>query len=67
MHMQEMHIVAQKIPKWSRKWILLQILSVFALIISLCAAIGSIEYVVDALRVSSATFATLWYEALLSE
>lgn len=39
----EMFIVQQKIPKWSRIWILLQGLSVFCFLVSLAAAMGSIE------------------------
>lgn len=39
----EMFIVQQKIPKWSRLWILLQVLSMFCFVVSLAAAMGSIE------------------------
>lgn len=42
----EMYIVQKKIPKWSTKWLCLQILSVACLIISIAAAAGSIAGVV---------------------
>lgn len=47
----EMYIVQRKIPKWSRKWLGLQILSVASLIISIAAAAGSIAGVVYDLKV----------------
>lgn len=46
----EMFIVQQKIPKWSRIWILLQVLSVFCFVVSLAAAAGSIEGMIVDLR-----------------
>ncbi|KAG2663342.1 hypothetical protein I3760_16G024200 [Carya illinoinensis] len=42
----EMYIVQKRIPKWSSKWLCLQILSVACLIISIAAAAGSIAGVV---------------------
>jgi hypothetical protein len=48
---QELHIASKSIPRWSTKWIWLQALSVFCFCISLAAAIGSIEYVVQDLKV----------------
>lgn len=50
----EMHIVSRNIPRWSRKWLLLQALSMFTLAISLAAAIGSISYVITDLKVGLA-------------
>lgn len=47
----EMYIVQKKIPKWSSRWISLQILSVTCLIISICAAAGSFAGVVTDLKV----------------
>ncbi|MCD7471120.1 Amino acid permease 3 [Datura stramonium] len=47
----EMYIVQKKIPKWSRKWLGLQILSVACLIISIAAAAGSFAGVVSDLKV----------------
>ncbi|XP_071703512.1 amino acid permease 3-like [Rutidosis leptorrhynchoides] len=47
----EMYIVQKKIPKWSTRWISLQILSVACLIISLCAAAGSFAGVASDLKV----------------
>ena len=47
----EMHIVAAKVPRWGRKWCALQALSSFTFCISLAAAIGSIAYVVEDLKV----------------
>ncbi|XLU69055.1 hypothetical protein S245_028108 [Arachis hypogaea] len=38
----EMHIKQKKIPKWSGSWILLQSLSMFCLLVTLAALIGSI-------------------------
>ncbi|KAL9265710.1 Amino acid permease 3-like protein [Drosera capensis] len=38
----EMYIVQKRIPKWSKKWIGLQILSVACLVLSLAAAAGSV-------------------------
>ncbi|KAL1812043.1 hypothetical protein ACET3Z_022108 [Daucus carota] len=47
----EMYIVQKKIPKWSSRWISLQILSGACLIISICAAAGSFAGVVTDLKV----------------
>nr|XP_043640102.1 amino acid permease 3-like [Erigeron canadensis] len=47
----EMYIVQKKIPKWSTRWISLQILSVACLIISICAAAGSFAGVVTDLKI----------------
>ena len=47
----EMYIVQKKIPKWSTRWICLQMLSVACLIISIAAAAGSIAGVVLYLKV----------------
>ncbi|XP_019416282.1 PREDICTED: amino acid permease 3-like [Lupinus angustifolius] len=38
----EMYILQMKIPKWSRKWVFLQILSVLCLIVSAVATVGSV-------------------------
>ena len=46
----EMYIVQKKIPKWSTRWICLQMLSVACLIISIAAAAGSIAGVVQDLK-----------------
>ena len=48
----EMHMVVAKIPTYSTKGILLRTLSFICLLISLASAIGSIEYVVQDLKVS---------------
>lgn len=42
----EMYIAQRKIPRWSAKWIFLQMLSVACLMISLAAGVGSIFGVV---------------------
>ena len=42
----EMYIVQKKIPKWSTRWICLQILSMACLVISLVAVAGSLAGVV---------------------
>ncbi|KAL1561217.1 Amino acid permease 3 [Salvia divinorum] len=47
----EMYISSHKIPKWSSRWISLQILSGACLIISLAAAVGSFAGVVADLKV----------------
>ena len=47
----EMYIAQNKIPKWSSKWIILQMLSVVCLAISICAAAGSIVGVINDLKV----------------
>ncbi|KAL8110293.1 amino acid permease 3-like [Apium graveolens] len=47
----EMYIVQKKIPKWSSRWISLQILSGACLIISIAAAAGSFAGVVTDLQV----------------
>ncbi|XP_059630684.1 amino acid permease 3-like [Cornus florida] len=47
----EMYIVQKKIPKWSTRWLSLQILSVACLLISVAAAAGSFAGVVSDLRV----------------
>ncbi|KAL2503611.1 Amino acid permease 3 [Abeliophyllum distichum] len=46
----EMYIVQKKIPKWSAKWLSLQILSVACLIISIAAAAGSFAGVISDLK-----------------
>ncbi|KAK1354483.1 hypothetical protein POM88_047739 [Heracleum sosnowskyi] len=46
----EMYIVQKKIPKWSRKWICLQIISVACLIISITAAAGAFAGLVTNLK-----------------
>lgn len=47
----EMYIVQKQIPKWSTRWISLQILSAACLIISIAAAAGSFAGVVTDLKV----------------
>ncbi|KEH35330.1 transmembrane amino acid transporter family protein [Medicago truncatula] len=47
----EMYIIQKRIPKWSSKWICLQLLSVACLIISIAAAVGSIAGIVLDLKV----------------
>ena len=47
----EMYISQKKIPKWSTRWICLQMLSMACLVISLVAAAGSIAGVVLDLKV----------------
>lgn len=42
----EMYIVQKRIPKWSTRWLCLQILSVASLVITIAAAAGSIAGVV---------------------
>ncbi|KAM7252978.1 hypothetical protein ACFE04_025596 [Oxalis oulophora] len=46
----EMYIAQKKIPKWSTRWICLQILSMACLVITIAAAIGSIAGVVIDLK-----------------
>ncbi|CAN1239985.1 Amino acid permease 3, partial [Linum grandiflorum] len=46
----EMYIVQKKIPKWSTRWLCLQILSAACLIITLAAATGSIAGVLHDLK-----------------
>ncbi|CAI8598919.1 unnamed protein product [Vicia faba] len=38
----EMYIIQKKIPKWSRKWICLEIMSTFCLFVSVVAGLGSL-------------------------
>ncbi|CAK9151313.1 unnamed protein product [Ilex paraguariensis] len=47
----EMYIVQKQIPKWSTRWLCLQILSAACLIISIAAAVGSFAGVVTDLKV----------------
>ncbi|KAF3329332.1 amino acid permease 3-like isoform X2 [Carex littledalei] len=47
----EMYIVQKKVPKWSTRWICLQLLSLACFIISVAAAAGSIAGVVSDLKV----------------
>ena len=47
----EMYIAQKKIPKWSTRWLCLQILSFACLIISIAAAAGSVAGVVLDLKV----------------
>ncbi|XP_077231623.1 amino acid permease 3-like isoform X2 [Tasmannia lanceolata] len=42
----EMYIAQRRIPKWSTRWVCLQILSIACLVISITAAVGSIAGVV---------------------
>ncbi|KAK9945873.1 hypothetical protein M0R45_011367 [Rubus argutus] len=47
----EMYIAQKKIPKWSTRWLCLQILSLSVLVIALLAAVGSIAGVVHDLKI----------------
>ncbi|KAK1299830.1 Amino acid permease 3 [Acorus calamus] len=47
----EMYIVQKKVPKWSTKWVCLQMLSLACLVISVAAAVGSVAGVVSDLKV----------------
>ncbi|PIM97053.1 hypothetical protein CDL12_30484 [Handroanthus impetiginosus] len=47
----EMYIVQKRIPKWSARWISLQILSMACLVISIAALVGSFAGVVSDLKV----------------
>ncbi|CAH9076329.1 unnamed protein product [Cuscuta europaea] len=47
----EMYIVQKKIPKWSARWVGLQMLSMACLVISIAAAVGSFAGVVTDLKV----------------
>ncbi|PQQ07949.1 amino acid permease 3 [Prunus yedoensis var. nudiflora] len=46
----EMYIAQKKVPKWSTRWICLQILSLSVLVIALAAAAGSVTGVVQDLK-----------------
>lgn len=46
----EMYIAQKKIPRFSRKWNLLQTLSMTCMIITFAVAVGSVEGVIDSLR-----------------
>ncbi|KAI8531367.1 hypothetical protein RHMOL_Rhmol11G0131100 [Rhododendron molle] len=46
----EMYIVQKKIPKWSTRWISLQILSAACLVISIAAATGSFAGLIEDLK-----------------
>lgn len=46
----EMHITRSKTQKWSLKWLLLQGVSLFCLLISVAALVGSIDGVVENLK-----------------
>lgn len=46
----EMHITQSKTQKWSLKWLLLQGVSLFCLLISVAALVGSIDGVVENLK-----------------
>ncbi|XP_073279248.1 amino acid permease 3-like [Primulina huaijiensis] len=47
----EMYIAQKKIPKWSTRWICLQMLSFACLVISIAAAVGSVAGVILDLKV----------------
>ncbi|KAK1276391.1 Amino acid permease 3 [Acorus gramineus] len=47
----EMYIVQKKVPRWSTKWVCLQMLSLACLVISVAAAVGSVAGVVSDLKV----------------
>ncbi|XP_057419780.1 amino acid permease 3-like [Lotus japonicus] len=38
----EMYIIQKKIPRWSTKWILMELMSVFCLLVSVVAGLGSV-------------------------
>ncbi|KAE9608669.1 putative amino acid transporter, transmembrane domain-containing protein [Lupinus albus] len=42
----EMYIIQMKIPKWSKKWVYLQMLSVFCFIVSALATVGSVAGII---------------------
>lgn len=42
-----MHIVQKQIPRWSTKWILLQALSMFSLLITIGGLVGAIAGIVE--------------------
>ena len=46
----EMYIVQKRIPKWSTKWICFQILNISCLLVTLCAAVGSLAGIVFDLK-----------------
>jgi hypothetical protein len=46
----EMYIVQKKIPKWSTKWICMQLLSIACFIITMVAAAGSVAGVIGDLQ-----------------
>lgn len=48
-------ISAQQIPTWSRKWCLLQSMSLLTLLISIASGIGSVAFLVEELKVSEAS------------
>ncbi|RRT34611.1 hypothetical protein BHE74_00057853 [Ensete ventricosum] len=47
----EMYIVQKKIPKWSTRWVCLQLLSLACLVITVASAAGSVAGVVSDLKV----------------
>jgi len=51
----EMYIAHSKIQRWTTRWIFLQTLSFVCFLVSLTAAVGSIEGVVESLKVRNAT------------
>jgi inner membrane protein involved in colicin E2 resistance len=46
----EMYLVQAKVPKYSHIWIGMKFLSVFCLIVSLVAAVGSVEGIISDLK-----------------
>lgn len=47
----EMYIVQKNVPRWSKKWVCLQLLSVGCFVISAAAAVGSVASIIDDLKV----------------
>ncbi|KAH7365767.1 hypothetical protein KP509_18G044600 [Ceratopteris richardii] len=47
----EMYIAQKKIARWTKKWIMLETLSVICLLVSIAALVGSIEGVINDLKV----------------
>lgn len=47
----EMHIIDKQVPRWGKKWTLLQCLSMLCLLVTLGAGIGSIAFIVESLKV----------------
>jgi len=47
----EMYVIQKKVPKWSTRWVCLQIMSLACLVVSVAAAVGSIAGIVSDLKI----------------
>ena len=60
----EFHIIDREVPRWSQRWIWLQLLSMLCLIISVASGIGSVAAALLGLGIMLITNVVSWKECL---